>query len=260
MTEKTRDANWAGSFFGGPRDFYGTTYTRFGRLPKDPEKEIDGVLALLKPEPGSHILDWCGGWGRHAIPLAKRGFRVTILDFSAKYLERAREHAEREGVEITTVCADFRDTPPHIQADYAVNLFTAGLGYFGEEDDIVALKRLFAALKPDAKVLIDTISLFWIVKNFRGHNWEETADGRGRFLHKRTFDFGTNTERAINTHQDLDKGTEETANVELKLYCPADLARILKSAGFVPQELYGGFDGSGFNFDAKRVVMLAGRP
>ena len=96
MTEK-RD--WIHEFFGGSRDFYGTVYTALGIFDKkDTEKEIDGVLSILKASPGSHILDWCGGWGRHAVPLAKRGFKITLLDFSKEYLERAEAYAAREGV------------------------------------------------------------------------------------------------------------------------------------------------------------------
>src|SRR3989344_2417346 len=150
-------SSWIDSFFGGERDFYGNVYKTICVFDKkDAEKEIDGVLNLLKPEPGSHILDWCGGWGRHAIPLAKRGFKVTVLDFSAEYLERAKAYARQEGVEIATAHFDFRHTPPSIQADYALNLFTAGLGYLGEDNDVIALKALFSALRPSARILIDT--------------------------------------------------------------------------------------------------------
>src|SRR3989344_4902312 len=148
-------SSWIDSFFGGERDFYGNVYKTIGVFDKkDAEKEVDSVLNLLKPEPGSHILDWCGGWGRHAIPLAKRGFKITLLDFSSEYLERAEAYAAREGVSLNLVHADFRETPSSIQADYAVNLFTAGLGYLGEENDVIGLKALSSALRPSARVLI----------------------------------------------------------------------------------------------------------
>src|SRR3989344_2064629 len=256
MVDKTD--HWTNSFFGGKEDFYGTVYTAMRTFEKkDAEKEIEGVLNLLKPEPNSHIIDWCGGWGRHAIPLAKRGFQVTVLDFSAEYLERAREYAKREGVEINTVCADFRHTPTGIQADYAANLFTAGLGYFGEDSDILALTSLYSALKPEARILIDTMSLFWMAVNFKENNWDETSNGKKRYFQRRAMDFWTNTEKARDIYQDVEVGTEQTRHVELKLYCPADLSHILKVAGFTPRELFGGFDGSDFSFNSKRLVMTA---
>ena len=252
--------SWIHDFFGGSEDFYGTAYAATGVFDrKDAEKEVDMILDILKPEPGSHILDWCGGWGRHAIPLVKRGFKVTLLDFSREYLDRAETHATQEGVSLNLVHADFRETPPSIQADYAVNLFTAGLGYLGEKEDLVALTSLKAALKPNAYILIDTMNLFWMIRNFAPSNWTESTDGTRRYLQKRTFDFWTNTEYATNTYQDKQAGTERSCNVDLKVYCPSDLARVLKTAGFIPLMLFGDYDGSDFTLTSKRLIMTAGR-
>lgn len=254
IEEKT----WIHEFFGGPQDFYGTVYTALGIFDKkDTEKEIDGVLNILKAGPGSHILDWCGGWGRHAVPLAKRGFKVTLLDFSKEYLERAEAYAARESVSLNLVHADFRETPASIQADYAVNLFTAGLGYLGEENDLVALASLRAALKPGTRILIDTMNLFWIMRNFMPSSWEESADGTKWRLDRRKFDFWTNTVHAHSIYADNQAGTNMRCNNDLKVYSPADLARVLKAAGFVPNELFGDFDGSEFTLTSKRVVMTA---
>lgn len=255
MTEK-RD--WIHEFFGGRQDFYGTVYTALGILDKkDTEKEVDSVISILKVSPGSHILDWCGGCGRHAVPLAKRGFKVTLLDFSKEYLERAEDYARREGVSLNLVHADFRETPPSIQADHAVNLFTAGLGYLGEENDVIALTSLKAALKPGARILIDTMSLVWIMRNFMSSSWDESADGMKWRLDKRKFDFLTNTINTKSIYVDNQAGKNMEVNYGLKIYNPADLVRVLKAAGFVPRDLFGGFDGSEFTLNSRRVVMTA---
>lgn len=255
MTEKQ---SWIHKFFGGSQDFYGTVYAAMGVFDKkDTEKEIDGILDILKPEPGSHILDWCGGWGRHTVPLAKRGYQVTLLDFSKEYLDRAEAYAEHEGVSLNLVHADFRETPPIIQADYAVNLFTAGLGYLGEENDIIALTSLRTALKSEARILIDTMSLTWIMRNFMPSSWDESADGTRWRLDKRKFDFLTSTTNTRTVYVDSQTGTTMKVEHSLRIYNPADLARILKTAGFIPGELCGDFDGSEFTLNSKRVVMTA---
>jgi ubiquinone/menaquinone biosynthesis C-methylase UbiE len=258
MSGKTE---WIEEFFGGERDFYGNVYKTMGVFDnKDPEMEVDNVINLLKPEEGSYILDWCGGWGRHAIPLAKRGFKVTLLDFSAEYLERAKDYAVQEGVDITVVHSDFRYTPSSINADYAVNMFTAGLGYLGEENDLLALQSLYRSLKFGAKILIDTMSLFWMVRNFKENSWALSPNGDKRYLQKRVFDFWTNSERAVNTYQDIATKSEEVACVDMRVYSPADLARILREANFVPEKIYGSLDASNFTFDSKRLIMIANKP
>ena len=246
-------------FFGGEDDFYGRAYDWMldnGRT----EREVELLLGLLKPEPGTHILDWVGGWGRHAVRLAQRGFKVTLLDFCPEYIEGAKAAAAQAGVEIATVCADFRETPASIQADYAINLFTAGLGYLTEEDDLIALRSLHAALKPKAKVLIDTMNLFWIVKNFRERMWEESSNGNARFLTEHRFDFWANRIHASVILQDLEKKAERTGEHNERIYSAADLARIMCAAGFKPVEIYGGLDGSPYSFDSKRLVMISVRP
>jgi len=57
----------------------------------------DNIRRFLPP-PGGCILDAGGGTGRWAIPLARMGFRVTLVDVSAGMLEVARRKVEAEGL------------------------------------------------------------------------------------------------------------------------------------------------------------------
>lgn len=258
------DEDWIHKFFGGRDDFYGTYYRQaidFTLTDKNSEEQVEKILRLLKPEAGAHILDWCGGWGRHAIPLAERGFRVTLLDFCREYLEMAEEEARRRGLvpgdSFRTVRSDFRRTPASIQADYAINLFSAGLGYFTERDDVKALRALVHALRPNGKILIDTMNLFWIVRNFRESDFQSVDDGKKRFLTERWFDFLSNRLYASYIFEDKEKGTEVENRSVMRLYSPRELVRVLGRSGFEPLELYGGLDGSPFGFDSKRIVLIA---
>lgn len=252
------ERSWIYTFFGGKEDLYAGAFN--GLLHETRTlKEVVGILKLLKPEPGSRILDWCGRWGRHAILLALRGFKVILLDFCQEYIEMAKAIAAKAGVEIETVCADFRDTPASIQADYAINIFTAGLGYLTEKDDLIALCSLHAALKPGAKFLIDTLNPFWVIRNFAERDWEELSGGTKRLLEQRRFDHWTNRCHTTFILQDLSEGTEKQAQTEVHLYSAAELARLLRRAGFEPIELYGSLDGADFDFDSKRIVMISKR-
>lgn len=256
---KVSKKDWIYSFYGGKEDVYGKVYGETLNE-EGTEKEVEGVLKLLSPEPGSHILDWCGGWGRHSVLLAKKGFKITLLDFCQKYLKQAELEAKKVGVEINTICADFRQTPSSIQADYAINLFTAGLGYFSQKHDLKALKSVYRALKPGAKFLIDTFNLFWLVKNFRQRDWHYLpSDKTKKILEERDFDFWNNRQHELFIFQNKREGIKEESRAELRIYSPAELVDLLKKAGFKPTELYGDFDGSKFSFDSKRIVMISVR-
>jgi len=222
------------------------------------QEEVDGVLSLLNPHPGAHILDWCGGWGRHGIEFAKKGLQVTVLDFAPNHIQRAREEAKSARVSLNLICADFRQTPASIQADFAVNLFTSGIGYLTEEDDVQALKSLHAALKLDALFLLDTMSLFWLVKNYQPRGWYRDESGTKRLLEEREFDFWTNQNRSHAFLWELGRG-ERRQRLEHRIYSPAELAAVLRRAGFEPISLYGDFGGRPFDFDSRRIIMISRR-
>src|SRR3970040_1109243 len=81
----------------------------FGPLERDPEEGVARYVALLSPPSGASVVDLGCGRGRHAIPLSRRGYRVTGVDLSDKMLGLARERALREGASIEWVREDMRD-------------------------------------------------------------------------------------------------------------------------------------------------------
>jgi len=75
---------------------------------KDPadreEPRLDAAFDLIESTglglAGAEVLDIGAGTGSLAIPLARRGARVTAVDFSAGMLKQLEERAAREGVSI----------------------------------------------------------------------------------------------------------------------------------------------------------------
>ncbi len=57
---------------------------------------VDRGLAEHLPGPPARIVDVGGGAGQQAIPLSRRGYRVTIIDPSPKMLAEARQRLVRE--------------------------------------------------------------------------------------------------------------------------------------------------------------------
>jgi len=227
--------------------------------PDQTKKEVEGVLEILNPTSGAHILDWCGGWGRHSIELAERGFNVTLLDFTPAHIKMAEVLAEEAGVGLNLVQADFRETPANIQADFAINMFTAGIGHYTREDDTKALTSLYKALKPGAKFLVDTMNLYWLVKNYQPRGWRESDDKKIRLFGKREFDFWTGRNISEETLAIVSQ-EEQTMTLDILVYTPAELAVVFREAGFVPIKLYGGFDGQKFSFDSRRIIMVSEKP
>ena len=62
--------------------------------------EVPFIEAALSLEPMAQVLDLGCGNGRHAILLAKKGYRVTGIDYSQGALEMARERDPNQGQSI----------------------------------------------------------------------------------------------------------------------------------------------------------------
>lgn len=93
-----------------PAAFWNRRYQAAGELwPREPNVFLAEFAASLSP---GRALDLGAGEGRNAIWLARRGWRVTVLDVSSVALERAAQRAAEEGVELDCVEADWRDYRP----------------------------------------------------------------------------------------------------------------------------------------------------
>ncbi len=75
------------------------------------ESDVDAIWRLLELEPGVEILDLACGHGRVANRLAERGARVTGLDATALFLDRARSDAAARGLKVDYVEGDMRALP-----------------------------------------------------------------------------------------------------------------------------------------------------
>jgi SAM-dependent methyltransferase len=94
-----------------PVAFFDDDYLRIYRPTFTPERtnaEVDFIEQVLGAPRGAAMLDLACGFGRHAIRLAKRGYLVTGVDFSPRYLEIAAEDARAEGVAVTWQAGDMR--------------------------------------------------------------------------------------------------------------------------------------------------------
>jgi SAM-dependent methyltransferase len=145
----------------------------------------------------------CGA-GREALALARRGMRVTAVDYSPFLLEALREKARREELDIDTIEADY------LGAAWAkgdvFDLVFLGLNYGAVPSRparVAFLKKVKFLMKDDARLFLSFLCrprAFWSAPGLwfhrfcallcRGHRGVEIGDeirGEGEFLHHFTF-------------------------------------------------------------------------
>jgi demethylmenaquinone methyltransferase/2-methoxy-6-polyprenyl-1,4-benzoquinol methylase len=103
------------------------------------------ITAETVVSPGDDVLDACCGTGDLAIAAARRGGRVTGLDFSERMLERAR----RKAPELEWIRGDVLAMP---FADGRFDAVTVGFGVRNVDDLERALAELRRVLRPGGRL------------------------------------------------------------------------------------------------------------
>src|SRR5687768_15891203 len=93
-------------------DFWDGRYKE-GNTPWNIEKPSSELMKFLDRGriTSGTALDLGCGYGTQALALAKRGFRVTGVDFPPTAIDEARQRVERQGVEVSFLTADLAADP-----------------------------------------------------------------------------------------------------------------------------------------------------
>lgn len=215
--------------------------------------EIDQVLDLLKVRPRAAILDLGCGVGRHSLELARRGFRVTGVDRTATYLEKARKQAKAENLIIDFVEEDIRSfCRPHA-FDGAISMFTT-FGYFKDPaEDVQVLVNIVRSLKKGGTLVLETRGKEEFARVFREKGWYE-RDGiiilEERKI-KRNWSW-------LESRWIIIKGkNKKEFIVSHRLYSASELLAALERSGFGTVRIHGDLSGSAYDHMARRLVAVA---
>src|SRR2546421_5304071 len=211
--------------------FFGENYLRiYGPFlsPERTEQDVEGIVKLLALPPGSTILDLCCGHGRHAIPLAQQGYRVTGQDLSEVFLQRARVAADAQHVQVRWVHGDMRTIPFENAFDAVINIFTA-FGYLESDDeDQQVLVQVHKALKPGGLFLLEIIHREGLIRRYEPFGVARHDDGL-IVIEERRFNLMTSRNETRVTTIDPDgRRTEYTHAV--RIYTPTELVRLCTAA------------------------------
>ena len=110
---------------------------------------IDDMVTRYRPK---NILDFGGGVGLNAIPLARAGFDVTLADLDSTTLRFAEFHAERRGASIKLWRTDVEPAPP--DAKYDVILVLDVLEHLPADEIDAVVDKLIALKHANTEVII----------------------------------------------------------------------------------------------------------
>ncbi len=216
------------------------------------EAQALGAARLAACPDGGDVVDVPCGFGRHSLALARAGYRVVGVDRSQALLDEARRRAGHERWP-KLVAADYRKLPFADESfDAAANLFSS-LGYLGDEGDTQVLGEIRRVLRPDARLVIETVHRDQVVRHFVEQDWRLVGAGR-LLLEQRTFDPIGGVAQTTQTLID-GAGQRESRSFSVRLYAATELLAMLERAGFDEAKCYGDLDGAPFATDTRLVVV-----
>jgi SAM-dependent methyltransferase len=217
--------------------------------------EVDAVLALSRVRPPAPVLDLACGVGRHSLELARRGFGVTGVDRTRRFLEEASAAAEAEGLRVEWVEADMREFVRPAAFGLALSLFTS-FGFFEDPaDDLRVARNLRASLHPEGVAVLEMAGKEPLVRRFTPRDWRMLDDG-SLVLQERSV---VAPWRAIASCWILVRpdGARRQDSLTVRLYSAMELSALLQEAGFGTVEVYGSLAGIPYDYDAQRLVAVA---
>ncbi len=242
-------------WFESAADHLGKAYLRYS-FTKGTLQEVDFLIDELALKPGDRILDVGCGPGRHALEFAKRGFSVTGVDISSRFVDLANEQAAQHGIDATFVRVDARTLSFSEEFDAVISLCQGAFGLQGAinqqrwsaiDEDLLVLEGIARSMRPGGVAAISAFSAYFQVR------YLEDAD---------TFDVatGVNHERTALRSSD---GQEIEHDLWTTCLTPRELRFMSKRAGLDVAAIYsvapGRYGANEPDLDSPEFLVIASK-
>jgi SAM-dependent methyltransferase len=223
---------------------------------RDTKNEVNFLVKELDLKAGASILDIGCGTGRHSIELAKRGYKITGVDFSSAMLNEARRKAKEAELEINFIESSAQDFIPEQKYDAVISLCEGALCLFNESDNIWAkdmaiFANMAEALEPGSPFLVTVLNAFRIIRESTDEDVESGKLDLFTLTTREEFATTTDKELAISG-----KGIE-------RYYTPSELVRMVNRIGLKVDKVYGGtagnWKGDRLKLDEMEIMVVGHR-
>ncbi|UCG12989.1 MAG: methyltransferase domain-containing protein [Deltaproteobacteria bacterium] len=212
-------------------EIYLITDARSVCCPETTSAEIDMILEVIRLNPQDRILDLCGGQGRHAIELNRRGHRnVTVVDYSEVLLRVGIRDARRMGCEIDFCRADACEVGLAAGIFDVILVMGNSFGYFAEDrDNQRILLEICRLLKPGGNLLLDLIDSDYARQQFKTSSWHEADEDVVVCRQRNLRDDGIVVREMVLSKQ---RGLVRDINYFARLFRRRELETLLADSGF----------------------------
>lgn len=194
-------------------------------------KEVDFIETALNIKKSDPVLDLCGGQGRHALELSRRGFTtVKVLDYSDYLIQMGEQQATQQNLRTSFFQGDARDTHFMEKSVGAVIIMGGSFGYFvHDEENKKILRETFRLLMPKGVLLLDLPDKKYVLKNFKPVSIHRAGD---TIEVTRIRELGKDIIYCREIINCAEKGCLRENTYCVRLYTPEKISGILGAIGF----------------------------
>ncbi len=217
------------------------------RKPETIDRIVEWMISTLGLKPGQAVLDLGCGPGLYATRLARRGLRVTGVDYSRNSIAYAREQAAAEGLAIDYVYQDYRTIEYSGQFD-AVMLIYYDFGVLPPADRDAVLANVHRALRPGGRFIVDVRTPEGIVCSRATPGWYASPGGFWRpGPHVVSTRVVLYDEHSVGLDEYLvidESGQWTVYRIWLQGYTPETIGETFTASGFAVEGMWGDLLGS----------------
>ena len=209
----------------------------------------------------ARILELCCGTGRLTLPIAKDGYDISGVDYTASMLHQAKMKAAEAGLRINFIQADIRTLDLQEKYDLIFIPFNSIHHLYKNEDLFKALNRVKNHLKEGGLFLLDCFNpnIQYIVEGEKEQKVVAeytTSDGR-KVLIKQIMHYESATQiNRIEWHYFINGEFHSIQNMDMRLFFPQELDLYLECAGFNVLHKFGSFEEEAFNDNSEKQIYV----
>jgi SAM-dependent methyltransferase len=219
------------------------------------EYEVDFIRDVLEIGEGSQVLDVLCGYGRHALPIAREGSKLTCIDLSKEYCDELSGAVAKEKLPVEVICGDvlqhtFR--PDFYDAAYC---FGNSFSFFPRPDMQRLIQNVANALKPGAHFSIHTENIAEsILPHFQMRNWMPVDEDIIYLAQNEYHPEGG----YIEAEQTFISGSEKVTHiVRQHIYTLSELCFMFETAGLKVVATFGNLEADPFVLGDEQLYLVA---
>lgn len=199
------------------------------------EAECDFIEEMTGLQRGENVLDVMCGFGRHALPLARRGYRVHAVDNAKDYIEEIKTIASQESLPLVaeTVGALEATFPDQYKAAIIMG---NSFAFFNKSDTVLLLKKIAAHLSTNGVLVINSYMIAEIaMRHYQQRQWSQVEDFK--YLLEYTFCFRPNRIESEHTVIMPNGAVEVIKGIDY-IFSLNELEQMFTEAGFRLLDVY----------------------